>query len=81
MSVEADFGNVSLQNNILLDAGGPDGDADEVVPVEEAYELHGCLPNSKRLTILRGTDHRLSDPVILQSAITEALDWLTEYVS
>jgi len=57
------------------------GDADEVVPVEEAYELHGCLPNSKRLTILRGTDHRLSDPVILQSAITEALDWLTEYVS
>src|SRR6267142_6704291 len=57
------------------------GEADEIIPVEEAYELHACLSSAKRLSILPGTDHRLSDPVLLQRAITEALDWLTEHVS
>jgi pimeloyl-ACP methyl ester carboxylesterase len=57
------------------------GDADEVVRVEEAYELYRCLPNSKRLTILRGADHRLADPAVMQRALAEALDWLTEHVS
>jgi dipeptidyl aminopeptidase/acylaminoacyl peptidase len=57
------------------------GDADEIVPIEEAYELHACLSSVKRLSILPGTDHRLSDPALLQRAVTEALDWLTEHVS
>jgi len=57
------------------------GDADEVVPVEEAYELDACLTNSKRLSILPATDHRLSDPAIMRRAIAEALDWLTQHVS
>jgi putative redox protein len=56
------------------------GDADETVPVEEAYELHACLKGSKRLSILRGTDHRLSDPSVSQRALAEALDWLTQHV-
>lgn len=56
------------------------GDADEVVPVGEAHELHGCLTNSKRLLILNGGDHRLSDPEDMQVAIAEALDWLTKHV-
>ncbi len=56
------------------------GDADEVVPVAEAHELHGCLTNTKRLSILKGGDHRLSDPAIMQRAMHEALDWLTEHV-
>ena len=57
------------------------GDADEVVPVEEAYELYACLTNSKRLSILPATDHRLSDPAVMRRAIAEALDWLTQHVS
>ena len=57
------------------------GDADEIVPVEEAYEINACLTNSKRLSILPGTDHRLSDPAVMQRAIAEALDWLTQHVS
>lgn len=57
------------------------GDADEVVPVEEAYEISACLTNSKRLSILPGTDHRLSDPAVMRRAITESLEWLTEHVS
>jgi putative redox protein len=57
------------------------GDSDEVVPVEEAHELYGCLTNSKRLSILPASDHRLSDPAVMRRAIAEALDWLTEHVS
>ncbi|HEY7217986.1 MAG TPA: alpha/beta fold hydrolase [Candidatus Binatia bacterium] len=56
------------------------GDADEVVPIEEAYELHQYLTNSKRLVIFEGSDHRLSNPVVLRQAIIQALDWLTEHV-
>ena len=56
------------------------GDADEVVPVAEAHELHGCLTSSKRLSILKDGDHRLSDPIIMQRAMHEALDWLTDHV-
>ncbi|MBI2534099.1 MAG: alpha/beta fold hydrolase [Deltaproteobacteria bacterium] len=57
------------------------GDADEIVPVEEAYELNACLINSKRLSILPAADHRLSNPAAMQRAIAEALDWLTQHVS
>jgi pimeloyl-ACP methyl ester carboxylesterase len=56
------------------------GDADAVVPVEEAYELHACLATSKRLSIQRGADHRYSDPSDMQGALAEALDWLSENV-
>ena len=56
------------------------GDADEVVPVTEAYELHECLTSPKRLTIFQDTDHRFSNPLVMQQAMTEALDWLAEHV-
>jgi hypothetical protein len=29
---------------------------------------------------LKGTDHRLSNPVTMQQALSEAVDWLTAYV-
>jgi pimeloyl-ACP methyl ester carboxylesterase len=53
------------------------GDADDVVPVEEAYELRGCLANSNELSILKGADHRLSNPEMMRRALGEAVDWLT----
>lgn len=56
------------------------GDADEVVPVGEAYELHEILTAPKRLTILPNTDHRLANPLIMEQAVTQALDWLSEHV-
>ena len=56
------------------------GDADEVVPVREAHELHGCLTNAPALLVLQGGDHRLSDPALMQRAMTAALDWLTKHV-
>ncbi len=56
------------------------GADDEVVPVTESYELHECLTSPKRLAIFNNTDHRFSNPEVMQQAMTEALDWLTEHV-
>jgi putative redox protein len=56
------------------------GDADEVVPVEDAYELNACLSDSRCLSILKDGDHRLSDPRAMQLALAEAVDWLTTHV-
>ena len=56
------------------------GEADEVVPVAEAYELHGILASPKRLSIFKATDHRFSNPRIMRQAMTQALNWLAEYV-
>jgi len=56
------------------------GDADKVVPVAEAYELHESLIAQKRLSIFKDTDHRFSNPLTMQQAMTEALAWLTEHV-
>ena len=56
------------------------GDADEVVPVEEASELHACLGGKKSLSILPGGDHRLSDPALMDRALERSLDWLLTYV-
>src|SRR5437016_8044458 len=52
------------------------GDRDDVVPVEEAHELYGYLPRSKRLSILDGANHRLSDPALMDRALSEAVEWL-----
>ncbi len=56
------------------------GDADEVVPVAEAYELHESLTSPKRLSIFKATDHRFSNPLIMRQAMSEALNWLAEHV-
>ena len=55
------------------------GDADEVVPVAEAHELHETLTSPKRLSIFPDTDHRFSNPLVMRQAMTEALDWLTQH--
>ena len=56
------------------------GDADAVVPVEEAYELRDSLTGAKRLSILKGSDHRLSDPLLMQRGLDEAFEWMIKYV-
>jgi len=56
------------------------GDADAVVPVGEAHELHDSLSGAKRLSILKGGDHRLSDPVLMRLALDEAFHWIIAHV-
>ena len=55
-------------------------DNDEVVPVEEAHELNASISGKKKLLILKGTDHRLSNPLSMQQAFTEAVGWLMAHV-
>jgi uncharacterized protein len=52
------------------------GAQDEVVSVDEAHELYGYLSGSKKLTILPGADHRLSDPDLMDRALRETVEWL-----
>jgi putative redox protein len=56
------------------------GEADEIVPVTEAFELHACLNHKKRLSILQETDHRLSNPIAIERAMSEALAWLMSHL-
>lgn len=56
------------------------GDADEIVPVEEAYELYAYLTSPKRICILKGADHRLSNPSLLQQALEESIHWMIQYL-
>lgn len=56
------------------------GDADETVPVEEAEELYAQLRGPKKIRILKGADHRLSDPNLLATALEETLAWMTRHL-
>jgi putative redox protein len=52
------------------------GDADRTVPVDQAYRLYGALETEKELLILRGADHRLSDPEHMAAAVDAAQNWI-----
>lgn len=54
------------------------GDQDDTVSVEEGHELYAELKGPKKLGILRGADHRLSQPAHLQKAMDESVSWLTQ---
>jgi uncharacterized protein len=52
------------------------GDADEVVPVEDAYALFAALPEPKELAVTKGCDHRHSDPTHLATLLDHTVEWL-----
>jgi uncharacterized protein len=56
------------------------GDRDDTVPVGEARELFAALAGPKRLCIIEGSDHRLSDPAHLRKALVESIEWLTVHL-
>jgi putative redox protein len=56
------------------------GDGDEMVPVDEAREIYAYLRSVKKLVILKGADHRLSDPDLMSSAVTQVIEWFCHYV-
>ena len=56
------------------------GEADDTVPVEEAYELNSSLTHHKKLLVLQGGDHRFSDPLLMQQAVSAAISWISEHV-
>jgi len=52
------------------------GEADDVVPVADAYALHAALPPPKALHVTPGCDHRYSDPAHLAALLDDALAWI-----
>ncbi|MEO6029848.1 MAG: alpha/beta fold hydrolase [Candidatus Binatia bacterium] len=54
------------------------GDADDVVPVEDAYALFAALPDPKALAVTPGCDHRHSDPAHLETLLDRTIDWLVQ---
>lgn len=56
------------------------GDADETVPVNQAYRLYEALETEKELLILPGAGHRLSAPEDMTRAISAAQQWIVRYV-
>ncbi len=56
------------------------GDRDDTVPVEEGRELYAALGGAKKLCILEGANHRLTEPAELQTAVAETIDWLTQHL-
>jgi len=51
------------------------GDADEIVPVSDAREIHECARAPKQLWIQSGGDHRMSDSDQQREFIQRATDW------
>ena len=54
------------------------GDADEIVPVSDAREIHENAGAPKQLWIQSGGDHRMSDPDLQQEFIHRASAWFKE---
>jgi alpha-beta hydrolase superfamily lysophospholipase len=54
------------------------GQDDEVVPVDHARRIHRRADAPKRLNILAGGDHRMSDPDHQQLFLKEFVDWVIQ---
>jgi hypothetical protein len=56
------------------------GEKDELVPVEQAWEIFYHLSEPKEIHIIEGADHRLTDPAHRHYAITLTVDWFKKYL-
>ncbi len=54
------------------------GDADEVVPVAHARRLWKASADPKRIEILPGGDHSITDPAHRDRAVALTVDWLRD---
>jgi len=57
------------------------GGADEVVPVEDAYAIHGNAGGPKALKILPGVDHRFTQAGALEEALELATEWFQRHLT
>ena len=56
------------------------GSADELVPVERAWEIFHHLGEPKELRIIEGGDHRLTQPAHRQQALDLTVSWFKKYL-
>jgi len=56
------------------------GEMDELVPVDQAWEIFHSLREPKEIRIIEGGDHRLTDPKHRQRAVELTVDWFKKYL-
>ena len=56
------------------------GEKDELVPVDQAWEIFDNLGAPKEIHILEGADHRLTDPVHRSHAMELSVAWFKKYL-
>lgn len=56
------------------------GEKDELVPVDQAWEIFHSLSAPKEIHIIEGADHRLTDPKHRQRAMDLTVEWFKKYL-
>ena len=56
------------------------GEADELVPVDQAWEIFHPLGPNKEIHIIEGGDHRLTDPGHRQRAMDLSVAWFKKFL-
>ena len=56
------------------------GEADETVPVDQAWEIFHGLGAPKEIHVIEGADHRLTVPAHRQRAIDLTAEWFKKYL-
>ncbi len=56
------------------------GDQDDLVPVSHAHRLYATALNPRRLEVIPGGNHRLTDPGHRRHAVELSLGWIGRYI-
>jgi fermentation-respiration switch protein FrsA (DUF1100 family) len=56
------------------------GDQDDLVPVSHAHRVYASALSPRRLEIIPGANHQLTDPAHRQRAVQVSLEWIGRYV-
>jgi dipeptidyl aminopeptidase/acylaminoacyl peptidase len=56
------------------------GEKDELVPVDQAWEIFHSLSGPKEIHIIDGADHRLTDSKHRQRAMDLTAEWFKKYL-
>jgi fermentation-respiration switch protein FrsA (DUF1100 family) len=56
------------------------GDQDDLVPVRHAHRLYAAALNPRRLEVIPGGNHQLTDPAHRRRAVELSLEWIGQYI-
>jgi fermentation-respiration switch protein FrsA (DUF1100 family) len=56
------------------------GEKDELVPVDQAWEIFHSLGAPKEIRVIENADHRLTNPAHRQRAIDLSVDWFKKFL-
>jgi hypothetical protein len=56
------------------------GDQDDLVPVSHAQRVYASALDPRRLEVIPGGDHPLTDPAHRQRAVQVSLEWIGRYI-